>query len=465
MTEWNDFDKEVMEALDALPPSAETVAAVTPWHTAINRIIWGLVLLTFQFKFLYLDTLLPAAGAALLYLGFRSLRTANRYFYFGWIISICKVILLYISTVLLATPFEGNFPKLITVLLYLPTPLLYLSLWLGIRRAAADVGHASARQPALWALLWYGALTLLALYVPQPGWIPVLIMAALYICILRSLLLITRQLAFWGYDVPVSPARFGAGRFGALYLGTLAVFTVLAAVLSSHAVPEFVPADRAADSPRALTELGFPEDAAAQLLPEDLERLSGAVRCDALGHSNPLYGSDGDNEHQNQIYAFLMPDGSVQIVQLFVPDETGGFWRCRIQLSCNARIYDASARLTYQRGDRRFTAAVDFDECAVTRGTDFFGFSFEQYTAQSRPFSWPLHTDSRAAYVIFSADQEANAKTTLNEYVHYGAASLPSYPYETAQNYAWFAGTSFYYGDGSGLIYKADEAARNGATE
>lgn len=454
MTHWNDFDYELMDALETLPPSAETVEAVTPWHEAMSRITWGLILLTFQLKFLYLDYLLPAVGTVLLYLGFRGLRQANRYFHFGWIISICKAVLFYASHLFLATPLLQEPPFVLTVFGFVLTPLLYLSLWLGIRQAAKDVDHTSARQPALWALLWYGVLTLFALYWPKPGWIPVLIMAALYVCILCSLRRVTKDLTLWGYDASASPARVSAGRFAWLYLGTLLLAAALAAMLSSHIVSDFVPAEKSHPID-ALTELGLPEDVAVQLLPEDLESLRSAVRYDYekanQGHNYKL--SD------NETFAFMMPDGSVRAVHLFTPGDKGGFWQCHMMLRSNAHILDAQARLFYTRGGQRFTSSVNFGDSTMVSGKDsFFDMYFEQSTATAQPFSWPLRAKERSAYVIFTVDQEANPKTVFDELLSYTAQKAPAYPFHQEHiSYEWSAGSHVYYGNGSGLMYKADE--------
>ena len=82
MSEWNEFDRELMETVTDLPPTAGTVRAVTPWRDAMGRILLGLCLTCFSLNFLYLQYLLPAIGTVQLYLGFRTLRGNNRFFNF-----------------------------------------------------------------------------------------------------------------------------------------------------------------------------------------------------------------------------------------------------------------------------------------------------------------------------------------------------------------------------------------------
>lgn len=450
MTDWNDFDRELMDTLADLPPSPEVVAAVTPWREAMTRILWGLFLTTFHLNNLGLQYLLPALGTVLLYLGFRGLRNANRWFRFGWNISVCQAILFYMDSVLKATPLAPSLPLVWKVFVFSLTPLLYLSLWRGLRQAAREVDRVPARDPALLALVWYGVLALIAWRWPNPDMWVFLVVLGLYLAILRSLWGVTKELEDWGYAVRAAVPRVSAGRFRLLYLGTLLAAVLLAAALSSHASPDFRPAEE---------QTALPEDAAALLLPEDLERLSGAVSCKVLDEDHPLYGSDGDNAHQNQIYAFLMPDGSVQVLHLFRPGDAGGFWKCRLQVTGNARLYDLTCRLFYTKDGQPMTASLTCPDSVPESGLDYFGQRYERHTAAFPVFSWPMCSKDRLVYVIYSADQEANPKTCLDVYVSYGAAHSPAYPYARTPDDDWSAGTSFYYGNGSGLVYKADEDA------
>ena len=76
MTQWDDFDCALATTLSELLPPEDTIRDVTPWRTAMGRIVTGLCLTCFTLNFLYLQYLLPAIGIVQLYLGLRSLRNA-----------------------------------------------------------------------------------------------------------------------------------------------------------------------------------------------------------------------------------------------------------------------------------------------------------------------------------------------------------------------------------------------------
>ena len=75
MTDDLRFDELLREDAAALPPPAD--GEITPWRTAMDRILWGMGLTTITLNFLWLDVILPAIGAVLLVLGFRTLRREN----------------------------------------------------------------------------------------------------------------------------------------------------------------------------------------------------------------------------------------------------------------------------------------------------------------------------------------------------------------------------------------------------
>ena len=81
-----DFDALLESSVDALP-SDDVVRGVTPWRSAMDRILTGFALGAVTFHFLRLEILLPSVGVLLHLLGFRSLRRENRWFHLGWIMA------------------------------------------------------------------------------------------------------------------------------------------------------------------------------------------------------------------------------------------------------------------------------------------------------------------------------------------------------------------------------------------
>lgn len=462
MREWDDFDCTLATDLSQLPPPPSAVNAVTPWRTAVHHIAWGLCLTCFTLQFLYLDYLLPAIGTVALYLGFRALRDNNRWFRLSWYASICKVILLYTAYLLAATPFSDVLLLPRVVLSAVTMLTMLLGLWLGLRQVVRPDSGSPAS--AFWALVWYGVLLLLAVVQPDLGWPGALGMLAAFLLILCSLLRLCRRLDTLGYALVSAPVRMDAGRVWRVSLISLALVVLLVSAVCSHAPLGGTDIEQNFDSPetaairRELTDLGLPEELVARLRPEDLLRLTGAVESTEPTGGLPM-GDDPTNRRQNQVYALLFPDGSVQLLHAFSAELDSTFWQNAVTLRSNASLSEVTGRMFYTQSGVSKTAALPFSETVYSSGTDLFGLPFYSYQAESALFSWPLGSRDRWGYVIAAADQEANPQTVLDDTLGYAASPRPAYPYQRPAGYDWTYGRRFYYGDGSGLIWKADEDA------
>lgn len=465
MTQWDDFDCTLATALSELPPPEDTVRDVTPWRTAMGRVVTGLCLTCFTLNFLYLQYLLPAIGAVQLYLGLRSLRKANRWFQFSWYCSICKVIILFTNSVLIATRYGDLLASPRIILQTGSTLALLLMCRQGLRRAAREVDHPGRRDPFLWAAVWYGVILVLALLRPQPGWPATIAVVYAFCRIVRSLRRITEELENWGYAVQAAPVRLDSGRFQLIAYGTLLALVLTASALSCHVPLNGTDIEQNFDSSETaavqskLAELGFPEELSGKLLPEDLLSLKDTVQ---FGNNYSELHLNNSFGFQGEAYAFQLPDGNVRYVHFFTPKDQGGFWRCGVTMKTNAALKDAACRLFYEKNGQSLIAALSPNGTAENHGIGYFGDAYQTYTTSFPAFSWPWDASQRQGYVIFTAEQAANPKTVLDEILTYGEDGFLRYPYpaEDIWRNTWRSATHGYYGMGYGLVYKADEEWR-----
>lgn len=463
MSQWDDFDCTLATSLSQLPPPDEGMDAVTPWRRAMNQIVAGLCLTCFTLNFLGLQYLLPAVGTMELYLGARTLRFANCWFRRFFIISACKGIFLYMNLILAATPFQ---PCLTPLNAFFGVPLtaaLLICYRQGLRQITRETAPDIRKDPALWALVWYSVLILLALVWPEPGWPVFLALIFAFYRIVRSLLSAAAELETAGYALRAAPVRVSAERLQAVCFGSVVALVLLAAVCSSHVPLSGTAITESSFSPEGrtvqeeLAELGFGETWSRQLTEADLLSLRGAVRLDDGGVEEIPQGNDSDNLHENRVFFFLMPDGDVRVLHFFSPGDDGGFWQCRLTIRSNAAVTDCTARLTWQCGVP-YAASLTVEDGTMRSGLDFFGQSYAESSSEFPAFSWPVFSNSRRGYVLFTAGQEANPQTILQERVEYRSDGRPAYPYGGDIGKAdWSYGRRCYYGDGSGLTWKADQ--------
>lgn len=403
---WDEFDCALATSLSELPPPEETVRTVTPFRTAMERIVLGLCLTCFTLHFLYLDYLLPAAGTMALYLGFRSLRKNNCWFQIGWIISGCKVIILYANFILQATPLWGRIPELPTPLLLLmavPTLALFLCLWLGLAAAAAEVGRPrKTAAPALWALVWYAVLTGFALLWPTPGWISLLVMAYAFYRIVKSLLRAGTQLSDWGYAVRAAPVKLSGGKLTAAYLLSLVGLTIVMSLFSNHLPMESQAIEQTSESTEItsiqthLEDLGFPEELLDLLPEEEIMKLSGAEACyvdlEAWGDSTDNGTRYTDIQVQTgfrtfRCYHFFTVNTSRAVLQNQV----------RMESDTHATVNDVAGQLLWRKDGTWYAADLSLEmDSYIT----YFGDTYDSYSAL---FSYPFGTTERRGWCAYTA--------------------------------------------------------------
>ena len=225
MTDDLRFDELLREDAAALPPPAD--GEITPWRTAMDRILWGMGLTTITLNFLWLDVLLPAIGAVLLVLGFRTLRRENAPLRWGYRLALLALAIRFAGDVLAALPVDvGNAPAYV----HIPVTLaLYVCLWRGMVGVSRAAGAEKPAAPAAGAMaVFYAALTALAL-IGLEGWLLVLPLLALYLFLLRSMVRLSRSLTDTGYAITAAPVRLSDSAVLWSALGALLAAVLLCA--------------------------------------------------------------------------------------------------------------------------------------------------------------------------------------------------------------------------------------------
>ena len=277
MTDDLRFDQMLREDAAALPPPAD--GEINPWRTAMDRILWGMGLTTITLNFLWLDVILPAIGAVLLVLGFRTLRRENVPLRWCYRLSLLALTIRFAGDVLAALPVDvGNAPAYVHIPVLLA---LYVCLWRGMVGVSRAAGAEKPAAPAAGAMaVFYAALTALAL-IGLEGWLLVLPLLALYIFLLRSMVRLSRSLSDTGYAITAAPVRLSdsAVLWGAL--GALLAAVLLALLLGQRYPMGCQPrqdAPQDASIRQSLLDKGFPADVLNDLTADEVAQLSGAIR-------------------------------------------------------------------------------------------------------------------------------------------------------------------------------------------
>ena len=373
MREWNEFDRELVDAVTELPPSPDTVRAVTPWRNAMDRILLGLCLTCFTLHFLCLQYILPAVGAVHLYLGFRTLRDSNQFFKFSWYCSVCKAILLFIDFVLTATPYSHILSGPRTVLQTVITMTILLTLRQALRLSAAAANHTMDRDPLLWAAVWYAVLITLALFWPKPGWVTFFLMAFAFYRIVKSLYAITAELGDWGCSVRAAPVRLSGGQLQLAYYTSLLALVLLCGLFSNHVWLKAEPIEQIVSSEAEVTrqhlrDLGMPETFLLQLPEEELQQLSSASACQYLENE------DAASLRLSGTMVYLGGGTARFYVLAEYDDGASLFWQNLAEFANSSTVRrDGACYLSYEKGGTVYRTIVPVQESAETVDNYFSG--------------------------------------------------------------------------------------------
>lgn len=274
-----EFEAMLQDSIAELPP-ADIAYEVTPWRKAINRILTGFALGAVTLNFVGLNYLLPTIGLFLLLLGFRTLRNENRGFRMCWILMLIRIAY-YIPTLVLNTTiyqsafYDSNFAAVLTVASLAIQMLQYICFWQALRAVKEKAGLEPHAGGAVALILWNAFICALGLMQIPGNLIIGIILLIAYICIIRSLIKLSKELDEAGYCISVAPVRF-TDRAVVLVLALTLLTGCACGYIFFHQYPmDWQPASQSeTDETREIKEhllsLGFPEHILNDLTQEDL---------------------------------------------------------------------------------------------------------------------------------------------------------------------------------------------------
>lgn len=478
MTDERRFDDLLREDASALPPPEK----INPWQMAMTQVLWGFGLSTITLNFLYLDYILPALGAVLLVLGFRTLRRENRPLRWCYILSIAKLLVCAAGDVLAALPVKVELPG--AYISTAVTLVLYICLWRGMVEVSRAAGAEKPAAPAAGAMALFYALLLPLALIGLQGWLLVMPILIVYAAILRNMWKLTRSLENMGYAITAAPVRLPGW---AVLWGSLAA--MLAAVLLTAFLGQRYPMDwhTRSDAPQSvpirqeLLEKGFPERVLNDLTADEVSCMAGAVRVyrqverlysdtDYRTITTAHYMSDPDRPlvfdrtitdvdgegERHYTYVYRVYDTLEQTmthVAVELPEEDGvrryiyihhltydtqpsprltealelwPAWQVEIGWTPGGAV---SGRLLCERSGGEQTAPFYSLTGGSQQITDIFGTRWEQQITAL--WTRPAHAEKIRAYVLYDALRLEDS-WVIESWTNYARQTAPVYPYRDA---------------------------------
>ena len=280
----DDFDIMVEELAAEIVPKGGMAEKITPWKSAMYKVVIGLAFLIVQFNFWGLNYILPLVGCVLLLIGSRTLRKENGGFRSLFAAAIIMAVLrgfLLISAAscLWALSFAATMNNVIGI------PGLILNLWLlvafriGLAETMEKAGTESKTGWATAAILWYLVVIILGLTGLAEALVFVLV--AIYVLIIIALLIQTHNMDRAGYALQTEAPLLSNLGLGGIYVGIIVVGIIVCGLLFSRLPMNWqsksgVNTQVAKQAVQQLAELGVPESVINDLGEDDLAVLWGA---------------------------------------------------------------------------------------------------------------------------------------------------------------------------------------------
>ena len=286
------FEALLAQSVDELPPE-ETVADVTPWRRAMERVLFVLALCMVTLNFWCLNYLLPTIGTVLLLLGFRALRRENPWLRSCFVCAVLRAACVFPSLILNTTILPGDACRSAAAAVSAALMLaLLLCFWQGLRAVQRKAGLPAQGGGAGALLAWYVLMCILAA-VHYTGLLVPIAMLVGYVCILRSLFRLSGALDEAGYAITPQPVRVTDRCIALVLAAALGIGCTLGYLFGGSYRMDWQPEDASEQTQTAairqqLLDLGFPEAVLNDLTPEDIAACDGAVRVVAVTEDHPF---------------------------------------------------------------------------------------------------------------------------------------------------------------------------------
>ena len=444
------LDEMIEQGLGDIVPSEGVVEEVNPWREPISRIAAGMALTGITLNFLYLQYLLPTLGAALQYLGFRTLRRSGPAFRLAWGLSLVRLVWYAAWLMLSASPWmpEGTLSYALGLAGMAVQIVQLLALRAGLRDVCRRAEVEQQGDPLGAAVIWQLLIVLLAFSPLAQSWLAVIPMLIAFALIIRSLVRVGGSLGGAGYCMMDAPVRISSGVMKWGYLLGCFVLVLLTSAVVNHprldAQP--VPAQGEAETRQALAALGMPEEVLADLSDEHVRALEGALYVEVAEDQLVFHT---DKEHDNlarpspepdtcpvlqaaTVYTEL-PDNRMAVLTWFLWEDNKVYWRDGFDLWWGDTPHELiGGALLYNRDGKTYTATIpDLYDSTETTQDIFWGAATAQHIIGT--VGYPFGSSQQRGYILYILQLEEGRGSGNTNMTYYHQRIPFALPYQATK--------------------------------
>lgn len=282
-------DNELSEMLSPFPPPDSVTKAVSPWRKATRQMLIGFALMAVVPQIFPLNLICPLAGSISMFLGFRSLRKENSWFFFGFILSCVilgsEAVSIFLNSSVVRYTSQSSAPfSVMSLSSLLLIFLTSVSISAGIITVKKRLGYTSS---ALSPFAFVGIMTLIIFLalINFTGALTFFVLIA-YVLVFVFLIKLSKELDGIGYSIKIAGAVNSDKTVVTICLGLAFLISLTGYVFFSRYPMEWQPqvkneSAQIEEIKTKLLSLGFPEDVLSDLKDEDILQCENAVYVDS----------------------------------------------------------------------------------------------------------------------------------------------------------------------------------------
>lgn len=389
------------------------------------------------FNFLWLQYILPALGAVLLYIGFRDIRKENKAFNIGWIFSVINLGLYILNLIYVSTPLNTN-SKNIGNMVFIVTifQITFLIIFRkGIKEMLGRRDIIIKKDTILRIIIWRIIVVILAISGLGQIWIIFLPIIIYYFYIFRLLYKLSYELEENNIIDKKTVRGFNEKQLLLGYLVSCIFVVGLCCVFSNHiklnsnevlSVNEFTIRN-------ILIDKGVPVKIVKDIVDEDISKLNNILNIEVFKENltfdsiiNDIRsGIDfNDKESGRNLKAttiFIELKGNeMYAIEYFNWGEEGPYWQYGFSVSNTWPLELISGRLLYEIEDVSYYAKIHRLRGGLVTSNDIFG-DERQENKITGVMNYPSKSKDQRGYVFYKINiQEGTmAGTNIVDYMNY----------------------------------------------
>ena len=451
---WSELDdkeleRTLAESIDGLPME-DVVENVVPLKSAMLYVLVGLVLSSVVFSFFKLNYILPTVGAVLSLLGYRKLKSENKYFSACYAIELVSLVyilaVLILNTMTLGADVHVKYVlKVISVIMAAVSIAGVFCLWLALRQVQKKAGLEQGAYAVLALAGWYALVGLLAVFgYGSVHLVTMIIAIAVFAVLIRAIYKLPRELDEAGYLVRTSQIRIPDKAVviavsAVLVIGCACGYMFGNGYRMAWSIRDDVQQGTDIESIREnLIAQGFPDYVLNDLTSDEIASCGGAVNIltQIKNNDNGLQFTDvavqvqdADVDEMWIIFHYFKwtedkkPYGA-EAVQIWTTEhEIQEGWRT---------VGEVDGRLMYDKGGVTYTAPYHSMESVTYNRTAWID-RVQTVTDNIGTFSFPRKGENCRGYMSYSTVHTDKAYFTFYDFINYTyQSSWLQYPVITA---------------------------------